>query len=413
MIDDLDLAFEEPDDRNRHRRRYAEQPAPRSGNKKKKKKKKKKSGGRSFLALFMVVLLLGALGAGAWYGYDKIAGFLTTPNYDSTTGVADVEVEIPEGANGSQMATALKEKDVVKSAAAFYEAFNADPKAKNIQPGLYKIRTGLSGAAAVTWLLDTKNRVVNGITVIEGRSMFETFKLLAEKTGLPEADFKTAAADPLKYVDASWFERSDGKKFEPTLEGFLYPDTYEFKPKATAAEIIETMVGRFKKVAGELSFVDVVTRDRGGIKPYEALIVASLAQAEAGVKADLPKVARVAYQRAYSGTFQCGCLQMDVTVNYNFERQGLPRKTSGEMTTKELEDLSNPYSRNQKGMIPTPINSPGKDALMGAMSPSPEKYTYFVAIDKAGNSAFATTYADHCKNIKTAFQNGVLPSSRC
>jgi UPF0755 protein len=173
------------------------------------------------------------------------------------------------------------------------------------------------------------------------------------------------------------------------------------------------MVTHFTKVVGELDFANRVTAERGGITPYEALIVASLAQAEAGVPEDLPKVARVAYQRAYSKTFPCGCLQMDVTVNYNFERQGLPIKTSSQMTVSELNDPNNPYNRNLKGMIPTPINNPGKAALQGAMAPVPEKYLYFVAIDKEGHSAFAVSYADHCKNIKTAFQNGVLSSSQC
>ena len=71
-----------------------------------------------------------------------------------------------------------------------------------------------------------------------------------------------------------------------------------------------------------MEFAETVQSERGGISPYEALIVASLAQAEAGNAEDLGKVARVAYNRVYSGTFPCSCLEMDVTVNYYLEMTG-------------------------------------------------------------------------------------------
>ena len=92
-----------------------------------------------------------------------------------------------------------------------------------------------------------------------------------------------------------------------SIEGFLFPDTYEFAPKPTADKVLRTMVNRFLTVAGEMKFAENVQTNRGGITPYEALIVASLAQAEAGNKDDLGKVARVAYNRVYLAfpTYRC------------------------------------------------------------------------------------------------------------
>jgi UPF0755 protein len=204
-----------------------------------------------------------------------------------------------------------------------------------------------------------------------------------------------------------WFKRTDGKKVKPSIEGFLYPDTYEIPPKATAETILKLMVENFLSVTGEMKFADRVQKERGGISPYEALIVASLAQAEAGNKDDLGKVARVAYNRVF-GEFPCNCLEMDVTVNYYLESIGKPTKRSGDMTTAELDDPKNPYNRKLRGLVPTPINNPGKQAMEGAMDPPPGKWLFFVAIDKEGHSAFAETYADHEKNMVKAREAGII-----
>jgi UPF0755 protein len=161
-------------------------------------------------------------------------------------------------------------------------------------------------------------------------------------------------------------------------------------------------------VAKKIDFVATVEQGRK-ISPYEALTVASLAQAEAGNDDDMGKVARVAYNRLYSGDFPCNCLQFDVGINYYYQLTGKRTKPSKDMTAAELNDPKNPYRLHGKpGLTPTPINNPGEAALKGAMDPPAGPWLYFVAIDKQGHSAFATTYADHQKNINTAKKNGVL-----
>jgi UPF0755 protein len=165
------------------------------------------------------------------------------------------------------------------------------------------------------------------------------------------------------------------------------------------------MVDRFLTVTGEMKLDEKA--QALNIAPYDVLIVASLAQAEAGIKEDLGKVARVAYNRLYTD-FPCNCLEMDVTVNYWREIKGLPIKPSNKMTQSELDDPKNPYNRKLKGLIPTPINSPGKEALEGAMAPPQGNWLYFVAIDKSGRSAFTNSNEQHQANIATAKKNGVL-----
>ncbi|MBX7267908.1 endolytic transglycosylase MltG [Micromonospora sp. Llam7] len=398
MMDDLDLGFDEQErgDKGKHRR--GRRKGGRSGG----------GRGKTVLALLLAVLLLGGIGGSAFYGFDRIQNYLVTPDYDGA-GTEDVTVQIPQGAFLADMAVVLRDADVIKSTKAFLEAAEENSRSRNIQPGTYKLRKQMSAENALTAMLDPGNRVVNGVTIPEGRTAKNIYKLLSEHTDIPVKEFEAAAKDPEKLgVPDWWFTREDGKKPKKSIEGFLYPDTYEIPPDATAEAVLGQMVDHFLTVTGEMEFADRVQKERGGISPYEALIVASLAQAEAGTKKDLGKVARVAYNRAYSGNFPCGCLEMDVTVNYYFELTGQDAKTSGQMTASDLDNPKNPYNRKLRGMIPTPINNPGKDALEGAMDPPTGDWLFFVAIDKQGNSAFTADYDEHLRNIDKAREAGVL-----
>jgi len=379
------------------------------------KRKKKKKRGRSGLALFLSFLLLVCLGGGIYFAYKRLADNFITPDY-SGEGTVEVTVVIPAGANGLEMAKVLKAADVVKSEKAFTTAFEKDPNGKSIQPGTYKMRKQMSGAAAVTLLLDPKSRQVSGTTIPEGLTSFKIFKLLAEKLKIPEADFKTAAADPIKLgVTPEWFKRKDGKPESKSIEGFLFPDTYEFPKDVTAESALKMMVKRFLDVTKAMNFTSRVEAERKLVSPYEALIVASLAQAEARHAEDLGKVARVAYNRIFLSNpdMACRCLQFDVTVNYSREMRGLEAKPSSGLTEKELTDPKNPYNRNATGFVPTPINSPGKKALEGAMAPPDGKWFFFVAVDKAGTTNFSETGTQFCRDKKLAVQNGVLTDASC
>ena len=399
MIDELDLAFDEHAERGRPRHRRGARGGG-SG--------KKGRSGKSTVAFLMAFVLLAVLGGGVYLGYNKIRGFFTAADYDGP-GTGEVTVQIPVDSSITEMGNILVASDVVKSTKAFIDAAEANPKGKNIQSGTFKLRKQMSAKNAVALMLDPKSRVTNGITITEGKTAKQIFAQLAKASDLPVKDFETAAKDPTALgIPAFWFNRTDKQKVTKSIEGFLFPDTYEFPPKATAEEMLSTMVEHFMSVTGDLDFVDTVQKERK-ISPYEALTVASLAQAEAGNDADLGKVARVAYNRLYSGNFPCNCLQFDVGINYYYQLTGRPTKPSGKMTTAELTDPKNPYRLHDKpGLTPTPINNPGKSALQGAMSPPAGPWLYFVAIDKQGHSAFAVTYDQHLKNIDLAKKNGVL-----
>lgn len=405
-MSELELRFSEPASRSGHgHRRAGPPPRPqRQQSRKRKKKNKKRRGGRSFLAFFLVLLLLGVLAAAGLWAYTWVRDSLATPDY-AGPGSGSVVVEVRAGDTGTAIANTLYQADVVKSAQAFVEACNANSLCVNIQPGTYELRQQMSAAEAVEMLLDPNSRVVEFVTVPEGLTKFHTYQVLAEGLDIPVEDFEAAEEEVLALVPDWWFARTDGKEAERSIEGFLFPDSYDFPPEVTAQSALETMVNQFLTVAGDLEFAERVEAERQ-ISPFEALIAASIAQAEAGTAEDLGRVARVAYNRVYRAGMP---LQMDVTTNYGLLARGEDGVTSGEMTFEMLNDPSNLYSTHaHAGWTPGPINSPGRAALEAAMDPPEADWLFFVAIDpETGESAFADTFAEHEANIQIACQNGV------
>ncbi|GAA0917138.1 endolytic transglycosylase MltG [Virgisporangium aurantiacum] len=392
MSDDLGLSFDDGEgERGRHRHRR------RPGG---------SGGGKTAVALIVVVAILGCIGGGVWYGFDKIQNLLAAPDYNSG-GSGEVQVSILANQTATQIGAELEKLDVVKSQKAFVEAAKDNPRSKEIQPGVYKLRKQMRAADALLLLLDRdQSRQVLKFTVPEGKTVIDTLNIITKETKIPLADLQEAAKDPKALgVPDFWFKRNDGKQVKPSIEGFLYPQTYEFDPGTNAKQMLTEMVGHFIEVATTLKFVDRVQAERG-ISPYEALITASLSQAEAGVAEDLAKIARVTYNRVYKAKIP---LQYDVTANYWLQLNGKPMKPSSALTAAELDDKSSPYNTTSvKGLPIGPINNPGEAALKGAMDPPAGDWIFFVAIDKAGHSAFATTDAEHEANKKIACQNGVL-----
>jgi peptidoglycan lytic transglycosylase G len=404
MIDDLDLAFDDHDEeKGRHRR-------GRRGAKKRPAKRR----GRSWLALFVTLILLGGLGFGGYLGFQKIRDVLSTPDYTGNGTDEVVMVEVKQGETLADIARTLKTAGVVKSEKAFTTTGNQD--ALKIQPGFYNLRREMSGKAAVLALLDPKNRVVNGVLVREGLMTLEIYALLADKLHLNIEDIKKAAADPVKLgIPDWWFNRKDG--VAPTtpksLEGFLFPATYEFPPNVTAEGALKIMVNKFLNLTGGLKFADKVQNDRH-ISPYEALITASIVEAEVNKPDDMGKVARAIYNRAYAGLGGTKLLQVDAAINYWLKLQGKDPVHSNDLLRSELDNPNNPYNTHRRpGLTPTPIGSPGEVALKAAMDPPAGNWIFWVTVDKQGTTLFADNLAQHEANIRLGCQNGYITGSAC
>jgi len=408
MIDDLDIPFEDYE-RGRHRRRRGGRGAPQARGGRPRRRR-----GRSLFALFITLVLLGALAAGGWYGVGKIRAYLTVPDY-SGDGDTAVMVHIAPDDSGKDMADKLYQANVVKSQKAFVNAFNANPQSKTIEVGYYKLRQHMKASKALDALLARNpdhtlaNRVSSGVTITEGEISTEVFAALAKATNLPVTDFQNAAKDPVALgVSPDWFTRQDGKPVQKSIEGFLYPATYEFDPGVDATAILKKIIANFNAEMTKLDFLNQVQATLH-ISPFEALIAASIAQVEGRFPDDMAGIARVLYNRAYGGKFPCACLQLDSTVNYWLRVSGQTPKSSKDLTVSDLHNPNDPYNTHDKPGLPIgAISNPGEDALKAAMSPPKNGYVYFVAIDKEGHTAFATTEQEHAANIALAKKNGVL-----
>ncbi|MCW3817151.1 endolytic transglycosylase MltG [Micromonospora sp. DR5-3] len=405
MIDDLDLVFDEQErgEKGRHRRSAVRKRNGRSGG----------GRGKTIFALLMALVLLGGIGGGAYVGFDRIRSYLVTPDYDGP-GSGEVLVQVKAGDTLTDIGNALYDAGVVKSTKAFIEAADANSRSKNIQVGTYKVRKQMKAADVVILLLDPKSRVVNGVTIPEGTISLNIYAKLSKETKIPVAEFQEAAKDPEKLgVPAFWFKREDGKKGPKSIEGFLYPSTYEIPPKATAEQILKMMVAEFLRVTQQLDFVDRAQKERQ-ISPYEALITASIAQAEAVDPKDFPKVSRVIYNRVYAGKIGCKCLGIDSGINYWFRLQGKDPKDSDKLLQSEINDLKNPYNtHNVAGLPITPISNPGEGALKGALEPPNGDWIYFMTVDQKGTMGYGSNDAEFRKLQKQMCDNKVLTGSNC
>jgi UPF0755 protein len=397
---ELDLSWEDDRPRHRHRRGGGGgEPSDRGSS-------EKGRGGRTAIALLLTLVILGILGGGAWYGFDKARDYFAVPDYNSG-GAGETQFEVKSGAIASQIGQDLVTAGVVKSQKAFIEAAKKNARSKDIQPGFYKVRLKMRAADALSLLLDLNNKVQSKVTIPEGKSTFEIYELLAKATNIPVQQFKDAAKDTKALgIPDFWYNRFDKQESAKGVEGFLFPQTYQFNPGVTAPQVLKEMVSHFLEVANKVGFVKKLEAAGNPFSPYEALILASMSQAEAGVPEDLGKISRVGYNRVKVKNMP---LEYDVTTNYWRMLNGKPKVPSNQLTTAEMTDPKNTYRTHGKlGLPPGPICSPGEEAMLGAVEPTPGDWIFFVAVDKQGHSKFATTDAEHQKNVQEAKKNGVL-----
>ena len=138
------------------------------------------------------------------------------------------------------------------------------------------------------------------------------------------------------------------------------------------------------------------SQQQSGFSPYQVLTIASIVERESGVAADMPKVARVLYNRLAAGQ----SLQLDSTVDYGLDRPMVRTSPAERPAAGAYDTYDNP------GLPPTPISSPSTAAVQAAIAPTPGPWMYFVVCQKDGTSCFATTYTEHQQNVALAQRNG-------
>jgi len=320
---------------------------------------------RVFLYLLILLILAG--------------GYLYVSLYQPYQGFArdGVYVDLPRGASQRTIARLLAENGVVRSRIAF-ELLCRRKGRRTLQAGEYFFDRPVTAFAVYDAIVN--GRVfVKEFVVPEGFTMFDIANLAAQEGFLSRDEFLVAARDPSPIRDIA--------PGAPSLEGFLFPATYEFPRHVTGKDMTAAMVKKFRQ--------EWLTLPIAGAPPHqsiqETVTLASLVERETPRPEERPHVAGVFENRLRIGQQ----LQCDPTVAYALALVG---RYNGKLDSGDLH-FASPYNTyRNRGLPPGPIANPGEAALRAALDPPPTDDFYFVANTEGGHF-FSKTLQEHNRNV--------------
>jgi UPF0755 protein len=324
-----------------------------------------------WIALTVLVLVIGAAGGGFFYFWHS---YLHPPDY-SGPGTGNVTVQIKSGETATDVGQQLQARGVVASARAFANAAKASGKGNSLEPGYYRLHQHMAAALAFALLLKPTSRIQLTVVITEGERLSEIIATLGSKTG----DLK-GYEQAIKNVSALGLPSY--AKGNP--EGYLFPATYTIQPGTQPIQVLRAMVLRFNQEAQSANLPAVAAHDQ--ISEGDAIIVASLIQAEGKRPQDLPKIARVIYNRLN----QHMKLQLDTTVLYARSSR------AADVTVAQTQSTKSRYNTYlHLGLPPGPIDSPGDAAIKAALHPAPisDTWVYFLTVNpKSGLTKFTDNF---------------------
>lgn len=306
-----------------------------------------------------------------------------------------VDVTIPHGATTETIADILKKDGVINNTIAF-RMFVRQNKISGFQSGVYTVNPSQGYEAVIDILRDpdqNKNKI--SVTIPEGQTLQQIADLLNKKGVCTEQDFMNA-------LDAGGFTFSYASQISSNAtrynkyEGYLFPDTYTLlkssSGKTAAQKMLTNFSAKFTPSMAEKAKQQGMTVD-------QIVTLASIIQKEAASKSVMADVSSVFYNRLRTGVNGKKLLQSDATVLYAKRDLTAVLKSSD----AALDSHYNTY--RYEGLPPGPICNPGTDAINAALNPNNTNYLYFVS-DANGKYYFASTFADHTKNVKKADKAG-------
>lgn len=288
-------------------------------------------------------------------------------------------IVVPRGASFKVALDSLKAAEVINVRWTLDVAGRILGLTRTIKTGKYLFPRGLSNYEILTDLAEGKSRVLVTLPIPEGWRM----ERIALQCG------RLLGIDPQRFIalcDRQSFRQDLGIE-APSIEGFLMPDTYRFLWQTSEEEIIERMVGEFRKF-----YTDSLRIRQEGLRLSlnQVLTLASIVEAEAVLDRERPVIAGVYLNRLKKRMR----LEADPTVQ--FAISDTPRRLS-------YSDLrfDSPYNTYVNyGLPPGPINSPGRKSIVAALYPESHAFLYFVA-DGTGGHMFSRTYAEHQKAVQS------------
>lgn len=294
----------------------------------------------------------------------------------------DKILTIKKGETLAGTALNLQNEKLIKSAFYFKLLARIKGVENKIKFGEYKISPKDASSEILNQLVEGKV-YLHLVVVPEGFTIKKIAQRLNDEKIVSSDEFLQAALNNTT-VDI------DGYK-PPTLEGYLFPDSYAFAKDSAASEVADVFVNKFKEKVLPL-YKEAAAKD-DKIMPFPDIVkLASIVEAEAKVAAERPVIASVYYNRLKNKIF----LQCDATIQYVLPE----RKVNIDYNDLAVDSPYNSYL--YPGLPPTPIGNPGIAAVTACLYPAKTDYLYFVRNDKAGDGShvFSKTYAEHLKAIE-------------
>ncbi len=322
------------------------------------------------------VLVIAVATAGGLYSFLKY--FYLAP---ASTSSDTVYYELAAGATISSVARDMGEQKLVKNGELFLLVMRANGIGAKLKVGEYALRRDMTPKEIIAVLTSGKS-VGRNFTVSEGLNIFEIADLFeAGKFGTRE-EFLEAARDQERIKDMLGEE-------VPSFEGYLYPDTYQITKYMHAQALITKMVDKF--LEAYKAFVPM--EKKIGMTRREVVTLASIVEKETGDPRERPMISSIFHNRMRIGMK----LQTDPTILYG------KALDSGSyiinITRKDLQ-ADHPYNTYSiKGLPPSPIANPGREALHAAVNPAQSRYLFFVS-QNDGTHIFSETYEGHARAVK-------------
>jgi UPF0755 protein len=301
-----------------------------------------------------------------------------------------VQVEIPDGYGLEEIAAALEDNGVIKSARFFILRSTIERAGSKYKAGAYEFSKSMSADDIMGMLVEGIKREAVKFTVPEGLTLTQTAAILVEDGLMTEDEFWNEVENG--QYDYRFLEGAPAGR--ERLEGFLYPETYEIYKDEGAHAVVDMMLGQFGKLFTD---EDYARAEEMGYSVREIVTIASLIERETAVPGERAVVSRVIYNRIEDDMN----LQIDAAIQYIL---GTPRE---QLTNDDLE-IDSPYNLYKyKGLPPGPICSPRKDSVDAALYPDENGYIYYV-LDPAlnGMHRFSEGYDEFLSN-KAAYQEAL------
>jgi peptidoglycan lytic transglycosylase G len=332
---------------------------------------------RSLIVLFSLLVLLGVIAGGLGAFFWAIGA--------SGPKAPIKELVVPNGATGSEVAGILRDQGVIRSTLAFRLLIKIRGVSSSFQAGKYDaFTTNMTVTEALDALKDGPFIESVVVTFPEGLRVDE----MAERAARSRLDVKEKA-----FVNLAESGQFSMPPYLPegtsTVEGFLYPDTYDFFKDATAKDVIQRLLEEFRTKTKGLEWGNAKELH---VTEYEVMVMASIVEGEARFDEDRGRIARTLYNRLARGMR----LQADVTVLYALDRR------TGPVTFEDLK-VDSPYNTYQHtGLPPTPIDSPRTASIQAALRPPPGNWLYYIA-DPQGHTHFTASYQEFL-SLKRKYQ---------